>query len=105
MNFVFVSPHFPKSYWNFCDRLRRNGVNVLAMGAFYVAPQMGCDIADAYLNASLGSGYEWWHNFYEFHKLAIDELEAFDYDEYRKAGFKVKHLGDYPLSLETKPEE
>ena len=82
-----------------------NGVNVLAMGAFYVAPQMGCDIADAYLNASLGSGYEWWHNFYEFHKLAIDELEAFNYDEYRQAGFKVKHLGDYPLSLETKPEE
>ena len=54
-----------------------NGVNVLAMGAFYVAPQMGCDIADAYLGAELGSGYEWWHNFYEFHKLAIDELEAF----------------------------
>ena len=25
-----------------------NGVNVLAMGAFYVAPAMGCDIADAY---------------------------------------------------------
>lgn len=58
-----------------------NGVNVLAMGAFYVAPQMGCDIADAYLNANLGSGYEWWHNFHEFHKLAIDELEAFDYEE------------------------
>ena len=34
-----------------------NGVNVLAMGAFYVAPQMGCDIADSYLNAELGSGY------------------------------------------------
>ncbi len=33
-----------------------NGVNVLAMGAFYVAPQMGCDIADAYLGASLGNG-------------------------------------------------
>ena len=32
MNFVFVSPHFPKSYWNFCDRLRRNGVNVLGVG-------------------------------------------------------------------------
>ena len=32
-----------------------NGVNVLAMGAFYVAPAMGCDIADAYLGASLGS--------------------------------------------------
>ena len=31
-----------------------NGVNVLAMGAFYVAPAMGCDIADAYLGAELG---------------------------------------------------
>ena len=81
-----------------------NGVNVLAMGAFYVAPAMACDIADAYLGAELGSGYEWWHNFYEFHKLAIDELEAFDYEEYKANGFKVKHLGDYPLKLEKKPE-
>ena len=79
-------------------------MNVLAMGAFYVAPQMGCDIADAYLNAELGSGYEWWHNFYEFHKLAIDELEEFDYEAYKANGFQVKHLGDYPLQLEVKPE-
>ena len=82
-----------------------NGVNVLAMGAFYVAPAMACDIADAYLGAHLGSGYEWWHNFYEFHKLAIDDLEAFDYETYKKNGFKVEHLGDYPLTLETKPED
>ena len=81
-----------------------NGVNVLAMGAFYVAPQMAKDIVDAYLNAHLGSGYEWWHNFYEFHKLAIDELEAFNYEEYKKNGFKVKKLGDYELKLEDKPE-
>ncbi len=81
-----------------------NGVNVLAMGAFYVAPQMGCDIADAYLNAELGSGYEWWTNFYEFHKLAIDELEAFDYEEYKKNGFKVNKLGDYKIALETKED-
>ena len=81
-----------------------NGVNVLAMGAFYVAPQMAKDIADAYLNAELGSGYEWWYNFYEVHKLAIDELDAFDYDEYKKNGFKVNKLGDFPLKLETKPE-
>ena len=77
-----------------------NGVNVLAMGAFYVAPQTACDIADAYLANSLGSGWEWWHNFYEFHKLAIDELEAFDYEEYKKNGFKVNHLGDYDLTLD-----
>jgi len=82
-----------------------NGVNVLAMGAFYVAPQMGIDIAEAYLNADLGSGYEWWHNFYEFHKLAIDELEAFDYEAYKNNGFKIEHLGDYPLKLERKPKQ
>ena len=83
-----------------------NGVNVLAMGAFYVAPQTACDIADAYLAASLGSGWEWWHNFYEFHKLAIDELEAFDYETYKKNGFKVDKLGDYELTLDfdKKPE-
>ena len=81
-----------------------NGVNVLAMGAFYVAPQMGCDIADAYLGAELGTGYEWWENFYEFHKLAIDELEAFNYEEYKKNGFRVKQLGNYDLKLESKPD-
>ena len=81
-----------------------NGVNVLAMGAFYVAPQTGCDIADAYLGAELGSGYEWWENFYEFHKLAIDELDAFDYKAYKDNGFVLRHLGECPIKLETKPE-
>jgi len=32
MNFIFISPHFPKTYWNFCDRLKKNGVNVLGIG-------------------------------------------------------------------------
>ena len=83
-----------------------NGVNVLALGAFYVAPQTACDIADAYLSNELGSGWEWWHNFYEFHKLAIDELNAFNYEEYKKNGFKVNKLGDYDLTLDfdKKPE-
>ena len=81
-----------------------NGVNVLAMGAFYVAPELGKQIVDAYLTGDLGSDYEWWPNFYEFHKLAIDELDAFDYEEYKANGFKVKKLGDYPLELMDRPE-
>ena len=32
MNFIFISPNFPHTYWNFCDRLRRNGVNVFGIG-------------------------------------------------------------------------
>lgn len=31
MNFVFISPHFPASYWEFCAGLKRNGVNVLGI--------------------------------------------------------------------------
>jgi ribose 5-phosphate isomerase B len=81
-----------------------NGVNVLAMGAFYVAPQMAKDIADAYLYNDLGTGYEYWPNFYEFHKLAIDELDAFDYEEFKRNGFEVKRLGDVDIELVDKPE-
>ncbi len=32
MNYVFISPHFPHTYWMFCDRLHKNGVNVLGIG-------------------------------------------------------------------------
>ena len=32
MNFIFISPHFPHTYWNFCDRLKKNGANVLGIG-------------------------------------------------------------------------
>lgn len=32
MNFIFISPNFPQSYWMFCDRLKNNGVNVLGIG-------------------------------------------------------------------------
>ena len=81
-----------------------NGVNVLAMGAFYVAPKMACDIADVYLSHNLGDTYEYWPNFYEFHKIACDELEAFDYEKYKANGFKVEHLGDCPIELVDDPD-
>ena len=32
MNFIFISPAFPKNYYNFCDRLKKNNVNVLGIG-------------------------------------------------------------------------
>ena len=71
------------------------------MGAFYVAPQMACDIVDTYLNSELGSGYEWWENFYEFHKLAYDEINAFDYEAFKANGFEPIKLGD--VDLKHKP--
>ena len=35
---------------------------------------------------------------------AIGELAAFDYAEFKANGFKLKHLGDYPLTLDTKDD-
>ncbi len=31
-NFIFISPHFPQSYWRFCLALKNNGFNVLGIG-------------------------------------------------------------------------
>ncbi len=31
MNFIFISPHFPHTYWEFCHRLKQDGVNVLGL--------------------------------------------------------------------------
>ena len=52
MNFVFISPNFPHTYWNFTDRLRRNGVNVLGIGD---APY---DSLDQHLKDSLTEYYK-----------------------------------------------
>mgnify|MGYP002857336615 CR=1 FL=1 len=32
MNFIFISPSFPHTYWQFCDRLAQRGVRVLGIG-------------------------------------------------------------------------
>lgn len=31
-NFIYISPNFPANHWFFCDRLKRNGINVLGIG-------------------------------------------------------------------------
>ena len=68
MNFVFVSPHFPHTYWQFCDRLHRNGINVLGIGD---APY---DSLEGPLKAALTEYYR------------VDSLE--DYDQvYRAVAF------------------
>lgn len=32
MNVIFISPHFPDYFYNFCDRLKVRGVRVLGIG-------------------------------------------------------------------------
>ena len=37
-------------------------------------------------------------------QIAIDELNAFNYEEYKANGFRVKHLGDCHCELYDRPE-
>lgn len=79
-----------------------NNCNVLAMGAYYVGPRLGKAMADAFLEHSLGDGYEDWDGFYEYHRIGYEECENFDYEAYRENGFAVPNpreadLGPEPL--------
>ncbi len=65
MNFIFISPHFPHTYWEFCNRLKQNGVNVLGIAD---APY---DSLTPQLKESLTEYYK------------VDNLE--DYEEVYKA--------------------
>ena len=68
MNFIFISPNFPHTYWQFCDCLRRNGANVLGVG------DSSYDDLEGPLKAALTEYYR------------VDSLE--DYDQvYRAVAF------------------
>ena len=82
-----------------------NNVNVLSMGGHWIGKNLGIQMAEAYLYHNLGDGYEWWPNFYEFHKLAYDELDNFDYETFKKNGFEFPDAIDIPLDDCEKPEE
>lgn len=75
-----------------------NDVNMLSMGGFYTAPQLGIEIAEAYLNTTFCGGEYEWPYFNAFHKLALDEINEFDYNIYKDNKFNVinpKTLDDY----------
>ena len=59
MNVVFLSPNFPLYFWNFCDRLKEKGVNVLDIGdASYesLAPECKQSLTAYYQVGSLEKG-------------------------------------------------
>ena len=73
MNFVFISPNFPDGYKYFCDRLSKNGVNVLGIGD---APYDGLDNM---LKSALTEYYR------------VDSLEDYDQVYRAVAYFAFKH--------------
>lgn len=92
MNVIFISPHFPLHFYQFCDRLKRMGVNVLGIGD---TPYEG--ISDN-CKASLTEYYR------------VDSLENYD-EVYRAVAFYIHRYGridyidsqnEYWLELEAK---
>ena len=79
-----------------------NNANLLAMGAFWTAPRLGQAMADAFLESSLGHGYEDWEGFYDYHRLGYDECENFDYKAYKANGFRVPNPPRVPLGPEPR---
>ena len=74
MNFIFISPHFPHTYWEFCRRLKQDGVTVLGIAD---APY---DSLSRELKESLTEYYR------------VDSLE--DYDQvYRAVAFLAFKYG------------
>lgn len=61
-------------------------------------------MADAFLESHLGSGYEDWEGFLEYHQIGFNECEHFDYEAYKANGFQVVNpatavLGSEPEGL------
>ena len=51
MNLVFISPHFPETYWHFCAGAKANGVNVLGIADTpwdNLSPQLRASLNDYY---------------------------------------------------------
>ena len=74
MNVVFISPHFPTYFYNFCDRLKQRGVHVLGIGD---------EIYD-YLSQETKSSLT------EYYR--VDSLENYD-EVYRACGYFISKYG------------
>ena len=74
MNFVFISPHFPHTYWQFCQRLCHNGVTVLAIA----------DVPYEHLQNELKESLTGYYR--------VDSLENYD-DVYRGVAYFAHRYG------------
>jgi ribose 5-phosphate isomerase B len=79
-----------------------NNANVLAIGAFFTGTRLASAMADAFLESSLGDGYEEWEGFYDYHRIGYDECENFDYAAYKANNYTVIDPQEAKLGPEPK---
>ena len=59
-----------------------NDANILTMGGWIVAPQLGCDMADRFLDTDFTQGLEEWRQtFLKNAKTKVGEIEASIYEK------------------------
>ena len=80
-NFIFISPNFPEQYWNFCNELKKNGLNVLGIGDCpyeNLTPELRGSLNEYYKVSSLENYDEVYRAvaFFTFKYGRIDWLES-----------------------------
>ena len=81
LNFVFISPHFPYTYGEFCQRLRQNGVRVLGIADVpyeQLKPELREALTEYYRVSSLENYDEVYRGvaFFAFRYGRIDWIES-----------------------------
>ena len=107
MNFVFISPNFPHTYWNFCDRLKRNGVNVLGIGDCPyddLEPQLKACLTEYYKVGNMENYDEMYRAvaFFAFRYGKIDWLES-NTEYWLEQDAKLRE--DFNITTGVQPEE
>jgi len=70
------------------------------MGGQWLSPSDGIQAVDEWLGTKLGDGWELAPSVTEYHKLAYDEIAAFDYEAFKANNFEPIHLGDVEIPKE-----
>ena len=107
MNFIFISPNFPHTYWNFCDRLKRNGVNVLGIGDFPyddLEPQLKACLTEYYKVGNMENYDEMYRAvaFFAFRYGKIDWLES-NTEYWLEQDARLRE--DFNITTGVQPEE
>ena len=107
MNFVFISPNFPHTYWNFCDRLKRNGVNVLGIGDCPyddLEPQLKACLTEYYKVGNMENYDEMYRAvaFFAFRYGKIDWLES-NTEYWLEQDARLRE--DFNITTGVQPEE
>lgn len=81
MNFIFLSPTFPKTYYHFCEELKKNGVNILGIAEDSydnLSYELRSSLCEYYRVNSMENYDEVWHavNYFQSKYGHIDFVES-----------------------------